>query len=163
MTMQKIGFDSSETSTTQKFGIGDLHFEPNGGGVWEYVQANGAITAGYAALIPDQGDATADNCDAVMLTTTNAGSVGQKVGFADCAFADNAYGWLWRGCGDFEAVVTNGVSAETILTTTGTNGLVGTGGVALDGLRNIDAGVTGTRVTVHCPGLLTVGVAAASD
>lgn len=155
MSGQLVGVALSEQSATQLFPLGALHIDEQGR-FWEYCQINGALAAGYTALIPNGNDAA-------PLTTTNAGSVGQKVGIADRAFTDNYFGWLFRGNGDFEAVIANAHSAGALLTSTANAGIPGAGGVALDGLRAIDAGVTATRVTVHAPGLLTVGVAAASD
>ena len=155
MSAQKVAVDLSSANAVKQCGLGELHVDDLGR-TWEYVQANGAVAAGEWVLIPNGNDA-------VKLTTTNAASVGQKVGIAHFAFADNEFGWVFRGNGDFEAIITNAHSAAALLTTTGTDGEAGAGGVALDGARAIDAGVTSTRVTVHCPLLLTVGVAAASD
>lgn len=153
--MKTVGANLTETTAGAKANVGQKHIDEIGR-QYEYVHANGAITAGHTVLIEEDGEAT-------KLTSTNAGSIGQKAGIACATFKDNYYGWVFRGEGSFEAIVSAGVAADTVMTTTATGGVIGQGGVALDGLRNIDAGVEATRVTVHVPGLLTVGVAAASD
>lgn len=117
-------------------------------GVYQYVKNEGTTLAGQALLIDENGDATG-------LTTTNSGSLPQAVGIATCDLTDEYYGYVWRGCGTFEAIVTNGVAAGTQLTTTGSAGVVGTGGDAIQGLRSVDLGVTDTRVTVFAATLMT--------
>ena len=65
----------------------------------------------------------------------------------------NKYGWVWCGVGTFEAIVANGVAADSNLTTTTNGGEAGTGGDVIATCINIDAGVTNTRVTVRCAGI----------
>lgn len=155
MTSQKIAVNLESADSVQQFPLGALHIDEQGR-FWEYIKANGALTAGAWVLIPNGNDSA-------LLDTTGAGAIGQKAGICHFGFTDNYFGWVFRGNGDFEAVIENGHSAGAILTTTASAGVAGAGGVAFDGTRAIDAGVTATRVTIHAAGLLTVGVAASSD
>lgn len=67
-------------------GLGD-RYTAQDGKEWVYVQANGAITgAGYVVIIDEA-------YDAAQITTSND-ALGDKVGVANCAFADNDYGWV---------------------------------------------------------------------
>lgn len=117
-------------------------------GVYQYIKGEGTILAGQFLLVDENGDATG-------LTTTNSGALPQAVGVAVCDLTDEYYGYVWRGCGSFEAIVTNAVAAGTQLTTTASAGVAGTGGDTIQGLRNVDAGVTDTRVTVFAATLMT--------
>ena len=102
--------------------------------------------AGGAVLIDELNDA-------YPLTTTNSGALAQAVGVAMADVVDESYFWAWRGCGLCEALVTNGQAAAN-LTTTATPGELGAGGDVVIGLRNVDQGVTSTRVTVFAAGFL---------
>lgn len=71
------------------FGVGDRATTP-GGKEYVFVQANGAITGdGYVVSVDE-------SFQAVMLDTDTAATVaeGQAVAVADCAFADDDYGWV---------------------------------------------------------------------
>lgn len=85
-----FGIDFLHTSTTQEFGLGDLSWCKQG--LFQYVQANGAITAYDAVKVDNDGQASS-------LTTTISGSEPTAVGAAQVAFADNEYGWVFRGFG----------------------------------------------------------------
>lgn len=64
------------------------------GKAYVFVQANGAITGdGYVVTLDESWQAT-------MLTSSND-AYGDKVGVAECAFADNDYGWvqIYGPCG----------------------------------------------------------------
>jgi len=115
-------------------------------GVYQYQRANGAVTAGAACIIDEVGDAT-------PATTALSGSLPCAIGVACADLTDNYYGWFWRGCGVFEALVTNGAAAGALTTTTSA-GVLGTGGDSVAGARNVDAGVTDTRVTIFASQLL---------
>lgn len=116
-------------------------------GFFQYARAEGAVTAGRFAYI--------DNLhDARVLNTTNSAASPKAVGVAVATLADEECGWFWRGCGTAEALVANGVSADTLLTTTATDGEAGTGGDAIIGLVNVDAGVTSTLVGVFAVTLM---------
>jgi hypothetical protein len=115
-------------------------------GVYSYQKAEGAITAGWACIIDELGDAT-------PATTTLSGALPCAIGIACADLTDEYYGWFWRGCGVFEAIVTNGAAAGA-LTTTASAGILGTGGDAVSGARNVDAGVTATRVTIFASTLM---------
>lgn len=81
-----IGADFDKATVKPQFELGTLMFG-SGGKVYVYVQAAGAITGdGYVC--------TMDGAfQAAMLTTSNDAE-GDKIGVADCAFADDEYGWL---------------------------------------------------------------------
>lgn len=88
-TIAGVNFEATETSA--KFRLGEACFDSEGG-LWVYVQANGAITAYDVVKVDHDGQATS-------LTTTISGSEPTAVGIAQVAFADNEYGWVWRGQG----------------------------------------------------------------
>jgi hypothetical protein len=138
------GKDLTAVSTDASETVGALFTGSDG--VYQYAKAEGAITAGWAAIIDENGDATA-------ATTTLSGSLPCAIGIACATLADEEYGWFWRGCGVFEAIVTNGAAAGA-LTTTASDGILGTGGDAVSGARNVDAGVTATRVTIFASTLM---------
>lgn len=149
MGAQHTAADLLSQSVDQKTALGDIHITQDGN-IYQYAKAEGAITAGHMVYIDEVGDA-------YPATTTNVGSTYKNIGFAGCDVTDEYYAWFWRGAvgsGTFEAIVTNGVAANTNLTTTASAGLPGTGGTAVVGLRSIDAGVTSTRVTVQAAGIL---------
>lgn len=124
-----------------------------GWGAWTVGQADEAIAAGEFVFV------TESDGGLTLLDTTEAGSSPKLVGAADAAIASGSYGWVWVGEGTFEAEVDNAVAANTQLTTIATAGEVGTGGDVINGLRNVDEGVDGTRVTVECPIIMYAGAA----
>lgn len=68
------------------FGLGDLGTDA-AGNVYRYVQAAGAITGqGYVVIIDEA-------FQAAMVTTSND-ALGDQVGVAQTAFADDEYGWV---------------------------------------------------------------------
>lgn len=85
------------------------------GRVWMFVHANGAITAaGYVVIVDELGEA-------VMVTATNA-ALGDRLGVAPYAFADNDYGWV-QVYGVCDAIRTSAAAvANTGLLTTATAG-----------------------------------------
>lgn len=157
MSVQILGFDPGRQSSDLLFKLGTTHFDEQGR-IWKYGQAAGAQTAGETAQFNREG-----GWDATPMTTTTQDSKLWNLGVPHIDMTDNYYGWFFHGCGEFEMVVTDSVTALSALTTTGTAGVVGTGGTLIDGLMNIDAGVTATRVTCVAFGRLTVGVIAAFD
>lgn len=140
----RAGTEITEVSTDARETVGALFTGSDG--IYQYAKAEGAITAGWAAIIDENGDATA-------ATTTLSGSLPCAIGIACATLADEEYGWFWRGCGTFEAVVANGVTAGA-LTTTASAGILGTGGDSVAGARNVDTGVTDTRVTIFASQLM---------
>lgn len=150
------GIDTQQVETNLK----DLACAPNPGsiirmdhptygrGAWTVGQADEAIAAGEFVFVNEvDGGLT-------LLDTTESASTPQLVGVADAAIASGSYGWVWVGEGTCEAEVDDSVAAGTALTTIATAGEVGTGGDAIAGLTNVDAGVDGTRVTVQATGIM---------
>lgn len=148
------GIDTTETSTTQKYDINRIYrikHPTYGGGAWEYGQADEAISAGQAVFIADSDGGL------TLADTTEAGSTKKDVGIADADIASGSWGWLFRGEGSFEAILTNALAAGTNLTTTATGGTLGSGGDTVGDASSVDAGVTSTRVTIQVAGLLAAG------
>lgn len=113
-------------------------------GMFKYAQASETITAGSWVFLSETNILT-------LADTTESGTEQLPVCVATSNMTTtNKYGWVWCGGGVFEAFVTNAVAADSALTTTATGGTAGTGGDAITGCINIDAGVTATRVTVRC-------------
>jgi len=140
--------------------LGQKHIDQLGR-VWIYGQANGAFDAGDVGQMSEDG-----TYDFTPMTTSTLNSIARQLGVPDIALTDNQYAWFFIGgigTVDFEIICANGLSANSILTSTATAGELGSGGTPIDGARNIDAGVTNTRVTVKVFGNLTAGVTAAYD
>lgn len=161
MSLQSFAFDPAlQHARPDQAKPGQIHVTPEGD-VWQYCPANGASTAGELHQIAKDG-----SFDATPMTTTTVNSLVWGVGVPDIDVTDNYFAWYWRGNivgGDFEIVLANAVGADSVLTSTATAGVGGTGGTPVDGLTNIDAGVTDTRVTCWANGILTVGKTAAYD
>ena len=90
-----VGANFDEATTAQLFELGTMMWGI--GKCYVYVQANGAITGdGYVVTVTSDFQAT-------MIDTDVAATIaqGEKVGVADCVFADNQYGWaqVYGPCG----------------------------------------------------------------
>ena len=157
MSGQLSYFDPNVQHSTPQTALGTVHWD-RVGRLWRYGQANGAQTAGEISQFTKTG-----TFDATPATTTTINSVMQMIGSPEIDMTDNYYGWFFCGFGLHEIIVTNGVSANTVMTSTATAGVIGTGGSNLDGCENIDAGVTDTRVTVLVAALFTALFAASYD
>lgn len=83
-----IGADFSSASSTPKFELGTMMLG-QGGKVYIYLQANGAVT-GDGYVVSFQQD-----FDAAMIDTDVAATIteGRNVAVAECAVADNEYFW----------------------------------------------------------------------
>lgn len=123
------------------------------GGTFQFAQLDEAagLAVGYFAILQSTGQAQAMN-------TTDSAASPKQIGVACATLTDNQYGWFWRGPGSWEAIVVNAVSADSSLTTTATDGVAGTGGDVIQGLKNVDAGVTSTLVTVNASVEMTTNV-----
>lgn len=122
--------------TERKFSLGET-VEVKAKGVYVFARANGAVLQGDLCKIDPE------TWDADSVTTTESGSTGKMCGIAQAALADNEFGWFWRGCGTTEALVADGVSADTNGTTTANAGVIGSGGDAIATLTVIDANSSG--------------------
>lgn len=89
MTRQRVAVTLSTADSSNKFGLGAIH-EDKYGTVYQYLLANGAVTASNAVIIPD-------DKDTAKATTTNAGAVPQGIGVAMATAADNEYYWAAIG------------------------------------------------------------------
>lgn len=149
MGAQVTAVDLLSQNVAAQHKLGTVHIEPDGN-IFQYVKAEGASVAGGWVRIDELNDA-------YPLSTAGVASTTKNVGIACTALTDEYFGWVCRGSmgsGTFEAIITNGVSADTNLTTTASGGVAGTGGTAIAGVRTIDLGVTDTRVTVQLSGIL---------
>lgn len=84
-----LGVRYTETSTTPLYALGTKD-EDTEGRVYQYVQANGAITLNDYVKIDDDNQASSGTT--TLLPATEPAMVGN----APVAFADNAYGWVIR-------------------------------------------------------------------
>lgn len=93
-----LGIKFTSVSTSQQgFELGQKKRDQLGN-LWQYVQANGAITI-YDAVKID------DDFQIVPITSTISGDEPTKVGVAQNAFADNEYGWVMiQGKGSVNAI-----------------------------------------------------------
>ena len=137
LTRAPIGVNLDQVDLTPQYDLGAYHWGNNG--LYQYVRCEGSIGAGRYVFVDENFD---------LAIATSSPSIAQAIGVTRVAMTDEQYGWVWRGCGTFEAILANGVSAGVNLTTTGSAGEAGTGGDTIIGLRSVDAGVTDTRVTV---------------
>lgn len=164
--MQHRGFNPTQQYSSLNIincpNLGDRHVDPLTGKVWMFARANGNLVAGDVHQLAEDG-----SFDMTPMTTTTLNSIARQLGVPEIAVTDNYYAWFFVGCiagsCNHEIVVSNGVSANSVLTSTATAGEIGSGGTPIDGVRNIDAGVTDTRVTCIVFGMLTAGVTAAYD
>lgn len=137
------GFDLDLATSTPQSALGVPYWGSQG--VFKYAQASETIAAGSWVFVSESNILT-------LADTTESGTeqLPVCVAAANMNTTTGKYGWVWCGAGVFEAIVTNAVAADSALTTTATGGTAGTGGDAITGCINIDAGVTATRVTVRC-------------
>lgn len=156
MTAQLTFFDPSVQHSTPQAKMGEVNWDIYGK-KWRYGKANGALAAGGVVMFARDEDPYVA-WDGQPVTTTLQDTKMWHLGVPDIAMTDNYFGWFFVGFGYFEILVANAVSALSPLTTTGTAGVVGTGGTLIDGLMNVDAGVTSTRVTCIAFGELTTMV-----
>lgn len=162
MSAQTLGVALTEQSSTPLFPLGQVYTDEYGRR-YIYGIANGAVTAGYWCDM-----ATDGTYDMTHTTTARCGTEGtnwKQLSVACTSFTDNYYGWFWIGPGFFEAVIENNFAAADTIFSTANAGLPGTdsSSVILDTVKNIDTGVTATRVTVYACGNLTAGLIAAHD
>ena len=158
---QTIGVNLNVQTVTPVAKLGQAHRDEYGR-LYLYGQANGALTAGRWNII------TNETFDMTPMTTALCGTPGtnfKRLSIANMDMTDNYYGWFFAGFGEFEAIIENGFAATDVLYTTANAGIPGTNSSSfvLDGVKTIDAGVTGTRVTIFAAGLLTAGVIMAHD
>lgn len=119
--MSGYGFGTNYllTHTVPKHKLGDER-KVKGVGTFKYVKASAAFAVYAAVKVDDDGTAAG-------ITTTISGSEPTLVGFAQVAFAINAYGWVFIGEGGGSGVGIK-VLAQTLcaadakLYTTGTAG-----------------------------------------
>lgn len=108
-------------------------------GIYQYLQANGAVAEGYAAKFVE------GTFDADAVTTAESASANTPLGVCVTSggLADNQYGWFWRGDGQDYVYLTTTISIDTQLTTgAGTAGQVTTGGDPIHDLFNTVASTT---------------------
>lgn len=136
------------------FGLGDRR--ASNGKEWVYVQADGAITGdGYVCQIDE-------NYQAVMVSTS-VDAIGDLIGVANVAFADNDYGWL-QVRGPCVARVAASCGANVLLNSTATAGQIdddgGSTGMAIQGLvlTTANGGSAGTAAAMlNYPVIASVG------
>jgi hypothetical protein len=162
MSTQLQGIDLTAVSTTATHVIGQL-YKDEYGREFIYGQMNGAHTAGRWSIMSQD-----EAYDFTPMTTALVGTPGTnwKIGGVACASgSDNQYGWFWVGYGFFECIVENNYAAGDVIYSTANAGIPGTNSSSaiLDGVKTIDAGVTGTRVTVYAAGRITYGLTAVHD
>ena len=151
---------STETYTGKMFGLGDRRSD--GGKEWVFVQANGAITAaGYVCQIDE-------DYQAAMVSTTGD-AIGDLIGVAGVAFADNDYGWL-QVAGPCVVRVAANAAANVRLNSTATAGQLDDDGaasaMAIDGLvlTTANGGSAATAAAVlSFPKIISVGESQFTD
>lgn len=149
------GFKRDAVDTVAKFTLmEEVVTKPNSSGIYygayQYAQAGEAINVGDACVLTPLGQAT-------MVDTTASGAVGNIIGIAQATLANDEYGWFWRGCGVTEATVETGTTSGLVLTTTGTDGTLGTGGDRVVSAFAVDANATGSDAVVTIAAFSYIG------
>jgi hypothetical protein len=141
------GFDLTSSSASPMHTLGIPYWGKEG--VYLYGKAAATVTAGQWVIV--------NNLNEISLldnTAALAAAVPLRVCVATAGGTTaSPYIWVWCGGGTFKALVTNGVTAGSYLTTTAVDGTAGTTGVAISACMNVEAGVTDTRVNVRCPSM----------
>ncbi len=142
------GFNLEVSSALPRHQLGIPYWGKEGAFV--YTQATVTVTAGQWVVIDKDNKITLLDNTAALTPTASV-----RIGVVTAgASTTSPYVWVWEGRGTFLALVTNGVTAGSYLTTTAVDGTAGTGGVAILGCSNNTAGVTATRVSVKCVDLI---------
>lgn len=144
----KLGVDFYVADTSQQHAAGAIALGERGS-VFKYGQANGAITGrGYTVLLDP------DYAAVALLSVTNSGGAqGELVGVAQCALADDEWGWF-QVAGTSPVYVAASAAANTTLNTTATGGVLDdndlTGSENIDGLvlNAADGGSGGNVVAI---------------
>lgn len=144
------GVDINKASVKPLYELGVPYFGKQG--IFSYAKCTETIADGQWVFIDESNQLT-------LADTTESGTEQMRVGVAatDCT-TSSPYIFVWLGGGVFEAILSNALAADTALTTTATGGTAGSGGDAISGCINIDAGVTSTRVTVRCTGFASTNL-----
>lgn len=143
------GVDINKASVKPLYELGVPYFGKQG--VFIYGKCTETISDGSWVFISDTNTLT-------LADHTESASDTHRVGVAatDCTTAA-PYIWVWGGEGVFEALVDNAVAANTAIQvgSAGSKDGIAVSGAndAITGCKNIDVGVTSTRVTVQCANL----------
>lgn len=146
------GINYLRADTDQKFALGDFAMTKDG--MFQYVQANGAIAVYDAVKVDDDGQAAA-------LTTTISGAEPTAVGLAQVALADNEYGWVFRGMGGgsgkgIKANLAANCAADVKLYTTATAGVLDdTATDLIENVKAVAAVTSAAAAEVYAVGLMT--------
>jgi len=146
MGQQILPGELTSQSSTPLFEVGTEYIDEFGRH-YVYGTYNGTTSAGgISHYVPGTWDFT-------PTTTTLGGTEGtnwKTVGWACCDGTDNYYGWFFVGPGHFEALVANAFAAAEEIYTTAAAGIIGADSSSLkvDCAKNVDKGVTSTRVTI---------------
>lgn len=135
-----LGTSVSDLEEGKGFGLGDRYCD-SAGKQYIWVQADGAISANDVVVVSEAYQA--DQID----TTNSAGALGDRVGVAPYAFADDDYGWI-QVEGPCTVNVGSSCAANTKLNTTATAG-------------RVDDDATAGAETVH--GLYTTGAESSNE
>jgi hypothetical protein len=119
MTAQKVNADLLETSLVAKRSVGEVHWD-SVGRLWQYVKASEAITKYQYVKVSGNGLYTI----APLSTTTNPNTEPASVGCAQVAFANAAFGWVFRGFGYHIGKYAANCVQDVKIYTTGTVGVV---------------------------------------
>lgn len=154
MTSQLPGADVTRAYASQDFPLGAEHRAPSGA-VYQFCQANGAITQYQVCLIPD-------NYDAVPCTTALSGTKPQAAGIAMATLSDNQWGFFAVGpFGTADGIYVSTLAscvADIVIGTTATAGAVDdTFTDQIDGLA-IDSTNGGSTANVLCYAVKRMGV-----
>jgi hypothetical protein len=162
MSKQITAQDTETISDAPLFPLGQVAVDIYGR-EWQYCIANGALSAGGAAIIATDGTFDASPCD-----TSTAGTPGTHwkfLGIPNVAVTDNYYAWFFIGKGEFEILLEAYHAAADVIYTTSTAPYLGNDDTSfqVEGVKSIDATTTAARATCWVADRMTVGVVEAND
>jgi hypothetical protein len=132
----------STTVYIPEYGLGDRVVADSG--VYQYLQANGAVAEGYICKFVE------GTFDADIVTTGESAAVNTPLGVCVTSggLADNQYGWFWRGDGQDYVYLTASITIDTQITTHTTAGNGSTGGDPIHDLFNTVASPGSAALTL---------------
>jgi hypothetical protein len=128
------GVNLTVVNTTADFPVGTIVTGTNSS-LWEYVKAETADVAQYAAVAIN-GSGNAQNC------TTAIAATSRKIGFAQVAIACGSYGWVARMGVGLTVKIAASATANAQLYTTATAGTLDSTKVTAGGLGGVFLGNT---------------------
>lgn len=150
-------FNPTIIDTTQRFGLGQVHFDTSGR-MWQYVKGGATIAQYEYVKLSTDSNFTITS----LTTTTNPSTEPAQVGCVQVSggFTSTKYGWIFRGFGLHTGLFAASCVQDVKIYTTGTNGVVDDSATTLvNGLKLITTITGAASAPAWAMGLLTTVVA----